>query len=147
MSSRWDFNKEKIFIYIAEKYNFPELVTDITKLKNKVLQDYWEGKETLYLFFTDNTMIVLASDTDYDDCCNTPLLFKKVDWNLILDIRAYQAFKSGKRERDKDYQYDIWQDKAVKELEQLVQKFDKAERLRKDKIYYELLKEKFEGKK
>lgn len=141
--------REDVFDYIARKYKFPKLLSSLKEAKRKTIENYWQGQysDRLYVFFSDNTMLGISSQTDYDRCPDCPEISNELDYEAVLSIRAYQAFINGLRSRDREYEYDIWEDQAVKEMNRLCESVRQKDIERREKAQYLRLKKKFEGQK
>lgn len=126
----------------VEKYNLPKPISvqsmngKTTILDKKVVESSFDGEEAFYIFFTDNTVIVLVSSFGWEGELDTPEIKTEIDLDYLFDIIRYKY---------PSYYNDPHEHVIYKEVKTVIDEKEKREGERKDKITYEQLKRKFES--
>jgi len=130
--SEWNYDERNIYKFIQKKYKFPTLISEKEIIGKEVI-GFYKGREHTYVFFDGGTAIRFSSSTDYDRCLDSPQVIICVDHDFILDMVEHKVGEFHWSEAP-----------AYVEMCELIDKFHKSERKRKEQTEYLHLKEKFE---
>jgi len=136
--SEWNWKIENIYKYISEKYDLLKPI-NMEKAKGKIVKDVFYTGEQTYIYFEDDTVLILASQTDWDGGLDSPIIVTEIEYKEIVDFLIYKY-------KDKGNTFNVWDTPIIKELEKLTKEFRKTEKEIEDEVEYKRLKRKFGDK-